>query len=139
MPIDPCQCPSTIEGLLKAIYCTLVDISENGAVVNLENITGISAFWKATLGGTPAADQVFGTDGAGVFTTFDLTDAGIELIGLNGSSTQSAIILNSDNVTISLLAPSDFADFMTSGAGGVTDPTSAAPFAVVNGLVTSVS
>lgn len=126
MPIDPCQCPSTIEGLLKAIYCTLVDISENGAVVNLENITGISAFWKATLGGTPAANQVFGTDGTGVFTTLDYADTGVALLALE-------LPLNDSFITMGTGGTAGFAEF------GVTDATAAAPFNVLNGVVIAVT
>lgn len=126
MPIDPCQCPSTIEGLLKAIYCTLYDIAENGAVVNLENISGISAFWKATLGGTPAADQVFGTNGAGVFTTFDVSEVGTYLLQLVTPASNSFIVALSDG-TVDIRAL------------GVTDAAGAAPFAVEDGIVTSVS
>lgn len=137
MPIDPCQCPSTIEGLLKAIYCTLYDIAENGAVVSLENISGISAFWKSTLGGTPAADQVFGTDGAGVFTTFDVTDAGINILAFTNPA-DVLVRFNSDGSLQAMDEPGT-ATWIAEGDPGITDPTGAAPFAVVNGIVTAVS
>lgn len=127
MPIDPCQCPSTIEGLLKAIYCTLYDIAENGAVVNLENISGISAFWKATLGGTPVAGQVFGTDGSGVFTTFDISDGGISILNINTPAEDSSYIYLQTNNDVGLQP------------FGVTDGAAAAPFVTQNGIVTSVT
>ncbi len=97
MPLPSCECvPQTIQGLLTAIYCALQEIAENGAAVNLESINGISAFWKATLGGTPAADQVFGTNGAGVFATFDVSEVGINFIGMQTPDVGGALVVLTD-------------------------------------------
>lgn len=129
MPLPACTCVTgaPIGEQLAAIYCALYDISVNGATVNLENITGISDFWKATLGGTPAADQVFGTDGAGVFTTFDVSDAGQNLLSIATPVADSFIIAGSDG-TIGVQGL---------GQSGNFDPVTS--ITTVNGLVTDAT
>lgn len=80
MPLQDCLCVAgkPISEQLVAIYCALLEIVQNGGggSVNINDVEGVSDFWKATLSGTPAANQVFGTDGSGVFTTFDVTSTG---------------------------------------------------------------
>lgn len=85
MPLLSCECLSgkPIGEQLVAIYCALLEIVQNGGgggTVNINDVEGVSDFWKAALGETPAANQVFGTDGSAVFATFDLSDVGTILL-----------------------------------------------------------
>jgi hypothetical protein len=110
MPLPTCECvDKTIPGLLAAIYCALYEISQNGGgggSVTLADITDMSDFWKATLSGTPVADRVFGTDGAGVFTTFDGTGVAILITGgdppANGFAAPPADITVNNGIVTSL-------------------------------------
>lgn len=99
MPLPTCEC---VEGMplasqLNAIYCALLQILENGGgggSITLDDISDMSDFWKATLSGTPDPSQIFGTDGSGVFTTFDYGQSAPSILGLGLPGVDSYIVVS---------------------------------------------
>lgn len=143
MALPTCECVAgqNLEEKLASIYCALLEILANGGggAVTLADITDMSAFWKATLSGTPAADKVFGTDGAGVFTTFDLSVQGEEFLKITAGGSVLAVLVNSDNTSLLLRNPEELSTFIAEGAPGV-DGSQSPPttLTTVNGIVTAL-
>lgn len=144
MPLPSCEC---VEGMplasqLNAIYCALLQILENGGgggSVTLADISDMSDFWKATLSGTPAADQVFGTDGAGVFTTFAINNAGQNLLNIVLPAGESFIMVT-DVGSTPTREPAAAAEFLALGDVGLSSTqTPVNSITTVNGIVTALS
>lgn len=143
MPLPTCEC---VKGLplpeqLNAIYCALIQILNNGGgggSITLADISDMSPFWKATLSGTPAADQVFGTDGAGVFTTFDVTGNGVQLLATPTTSGQN-VFLTFDSTDVLNLVGAAAAEIIAGGPVFTGTQNPVTEVIVANGMVTSAS
>lgn len=97
--LPDCNCVSsyTEAAKLDAIYCALLQFTQQEpAAVNINDVEGVSDFWKTSLGETPAADQVFGTNGAGVFTTFPISTFGQDLLAFGEPGADVVLATNNE-------------------------------------------
>jgi hypothetical protein len=128
MALPTCECVSgkPIGEQLTAIFCALLQIiqSGGGGSVNINDVEG--DFWKAALGETPAANQVFGTDGSAVFTTFDISDVGIVVLGAEAPVGTGVLIISTGPTVI-------YREGITNELGPVT------AIGVQDGVVTAIS
>jgi len=135
--LEPTTDDNKFDLLAKILLALLAGGS--GGTVALENVTGISDFWKATLSGTPAANQVFGTDGAGVFTTFNISEVGINTLSLPTPDSLSVFAAHPDGAVLTVEGIG-IAEIMTGGTAGATaSQTPVNAIDVMNGVVVSVS
>jgi hypothetical protein len=134
--LEPTTDDNKFDLLAKLLLATLA--GGGGGTVALANVTGISDFWKATLSGTPAANQVFGTDGAGVFTTFPVTTVGTQLLNLVTSGSDSVIALTAADA-IDLYPPATTGEFIAGGSVFTGTQNPVTEIVVANGVVTGAS
>lgn len=102
MPLPTCEC---IRGLpqadkLDAIYCALLEIAAAGGSVNINDVEGVSDFWKAGLATTPASNAFLTTDINGDLANIT---APVGLLGIAGFDGGGAPISTDPSASVTTL------------------------------------